>query len=101
MEVIIILLIAVEVVIVSVVVVWSQEAEFQTAQVLIREGPELGHKLANPIIRYVKSVIDPDQTSSQVFEKELPKMREAVERLPHLGVSPSPIPSDDRGERLV
>ena len=82
----------------------THQADRKIDQVLIREGPELGHKLANPVVRFVKSLIDPEaagQTPSQVVEEELPKVREAVDRLPHLGILPTPISSDDLERRVV
>ena len=102
MEMIIILLIAVEVVIVCLLSFTPCQAEH--LQVLIREGPELGRKLASPIIQYIRSVNNPEaagQTPSEVVHEELPKMREAVGNLPHLGVFLPPATSDDHRERQV
>ncbi len=102
MEVIIILLIAVEVVIVRAFPPFKSEAK--PDQVLIREGPELGHKLAHPMVQYIRSVIDPEaaeQTPGEVIDEEFPKMRDAVERLPHLGILPPSAHSGGTVERVV
>jgi hypothetical protein len=92
MELIIILLIAVEVVI-----------------VLIREGPELSHKLFYPIITYVQELLHPGgepKTASDLIHDELPRLQEALERVPHTsllaGLSMSREGSEDEGgSRLV
>lgn len=99
---IIIALIAVEVIIVGRSPVDASHVDL--AQVLIREGPELGHKLAHPIIQYFHSIIDPEsaaQTAREVIREEMPKFREGVERSPHPGMLPLPAQSESDTRRLV
>jgi hypothetical protein len=91
MELIIILLIAVEVVI-----------------VLIREGPELSHKLFYPIITYAQELLHPGggpKAASELVHDELPRLQEALERVPHTsllaGLSMSQEREDEGSARLV
>jgi hypothetical protein len=89
MELIIILLIAVEVVI-----------------VLIREGPELSHKLAYPIISYVHDLLHPGENklALEVVSEELPRLQEALEMTSHTNLLSGLSHRDNVGygdERLV
>lgn len=78
-------------------------------QVLIREGPELGHKLAMPVIHYIQSILGLEASGrkpGQVVNDELPKLQSAVEKLPPLGLAGTLTPSFDQststsGSRVV
>lgn len=58
----------------------------------------------NPIIQLVRSIIDPEgagQTPSEVVHEEMPKMREALERLPPHRILSLPTSPEEDGRRLV
>lgn len=52
---------------------------------LIREGPELTHKLLYPIVTYVQELVNGTEKkgAEATIGEELPRLEQALEHLPH------------------
>lgn len=89
----------------------SENSRLTFSQVLIREGPELTHKLLYPIVTYVQELVNgtAEKGAEATIEDELPRLEQALEHLPHThllaGLSSrehlSPVAAVAEGKRLV